>query len=229
LEKEAKIKININNFKIEKMENQKQNEESKSNGMELLENVIKSNERNIVSNEKNMESNAEVKADIEHLLLAIGQLQLDFEVVKEIPNELLAFYEKEQLSRNQYLADIGTIIGAVISQKTSDYFESLQKIVKRIEKFIWSGIGVAIFSVLVLIISVNFATNWYKESIKAKSELRQDILNEIADEGKKIYNENEVKMLQENTKVMQLWIKINPKKAEGFLRFKDGFEARKSE
>ena len=33
------------------MENQKQNEESKSNGIELLENVIKSNERNmLVSN-----------------------------------------------------------------------------------------------------------------------------------------------------------------------------------
>ncbi len=178
------------------MENQKQNEESKSNGMELLENVIKSNESNIGSNKENKESNAEVKAYIEDLVLAIGQMQLDLEVVKEIPNEVLAFYEKEQLSRNQYLADIATIIEAVISQKTGDYLESLQKIAKRMEKFIWSGIGVAIFSVLVLIISINFATNWYKESIKAKSELRQDILNEIADEGKKIYDENEVKMLQ---------------------------------
>ena len=54
----------------------------------------------------------------------------------------------------------------------------------------------------------------------------QDILNEVADEGKKIYDENEIKMLQENTKVMQLWIKNNPKKAEDFLRFKDGFEAK---
>ena len=103
------------------MENQNQNEESKSNGMELLENVIKSNERNTASNEKNMESNAEVKAGIEDLILAIGQMQLDLEVVKEIPNEVLAFYEKEQLSRNQHLVDIATTIGAVISQKTSDF------------------------------------------------------------------------------------------------------------
>lgn len=211
------------------MENQNQNEESKSSGMELLENVIKSNDNNIASNLENKESNAELKADIEDLVLAIGQMQLDLEVVKEIPNEILAFYEKEQLSRNQHLADIATIIRAVISQKTSDYLESLQKTAKRMEKFIWSGIGVAIFSVLVLIISINFATNWYKESIKAKSELRQDILNEIAGEGKKIYDENEIEILTENTKVMRLWIKNNPKKAEDFLRFKDGFEARKSE
>ena len=44
------------------MENE--NQESKSNGMELLENVVKSNERNIASNLENKESNAEVKADI---------------------------------------------------------------------------------------------------------------------------------------------------------------------
>ena len=209
------------------MENQKQNEESKSSGMELLENVIKSNENNIASNLENRESNAEVKSDIEDLVLAIGQVQLDLEVIKEIPNEVLAFYEKEQLARNQYLADIATIIGAVISQKTSDYLESLQKTAKRMEKFIWSGIGVAIFAVLMLIISINFATNWYKASIKAKSELRQDILNEIAAEGKKIYDEKEIKILTENTQAMQLWIKKNPKKAEDFLQFKDGYDVRK--
>jgi len=211
------------------MENQNQNEESKSNGMELLENVVKSNENNIASNLENRESNAEMKSDIKDLVLAIGQLQLDLEVIKEIPNEILAFYKKEQLSRNQYLADIATIIGAVISKKTSDFLESFQKPAKRMAKFIWSGIGVAIFSVFVLIISINFATNWYKESIKAKSELRQDILNEIADEGKKIYDENEIQILSENTQVMQLWIKNNPKKAEDFLQFKDGFEAKKQE
>jgi hypothetical protein len=73
--------------------------------------------------------------------------------------------------------------------------------------------------------SITFATNWYKESIKAKSELRQDILNEIAVEGKKIYDENEIRILSKNTQVMQLWIKNSPKKAEDFLRFKDGYEA----
>jgi len=207
------------------MENE--NEESKSNGMELLENVIKSNENNITSNLENKKSNAEVKADVEDLVLAIGQMQLDLEVIKEIPNEVLAFYEKEQLSRSQYLTDVASIMGAVISQKTSDFLQSFEKPAKRMEKFIWSGIGVAIFSVLVLVISINFATNWYKESIKAKSELRQDILKEIAEEGKKIYDENEIIILSENTQIMQLWIKNNPKNAEDFLRFKDGFEASK--
>ncbi len=187
------------------MENE--NKESKSNGMELLENVVKSNERNTASNFENRESNAEVKADIKDLLLAIGQLQLDFEAVKEIP----------------------TKIEIVLSQETSDFYEDFYKKMKINERFNWSGLGVFILGIFTFMISITFATNWYKESIKAKSELRQDILNEIADEGKKIYDENEIKILRENTKVMQLWIKNNPKNAEYFLRFRDGFDASKKD
>jgi hypothetical protein len=186
------------------MENE--NQESKSNGMELLENVLKSNERNIASNLENKESNAEVKADIKNLVLAIGQLQLDFEAVKEIP----------------------TKIEIVLSQETKGFYEDFYKKMKMKEKFNWSGLGIIILGIFTFVLSSTFATNWYKESIKAKSELRQDILNEIADEGKKIYYEKEFIILSENTQVMQLWIKNNPKKAEDFLRFKDGFEASKN-
>ena len=209
------------------MENQKQNEETKSNGMELLENVIKSNERNIASNIESTESKAELRADIEDLVLAIGQMQLDFEVAKEIHNETLKFYELEQSKRAEFLAKIPTKIETVLSQEAIDFYENLKKETKRKEKIIWSGFGTFILGIFTLIFSITFATNWYKESVKAKTELRQDILNEIASEGKKVYDENEIKILSENTEIMQLWMKNNPKKAEDFLRFKDGFEASK--
>ena len=208
------------------MENQKQNEETKSNGMELLENVIKSNERNIASNIESTESKAELRADIEDLVLAIGQMQLDFEVAKEIHNETLKFYELEQSKRAEFLAKIPTKIETVLSQEAIDFYENLKKETKRKEKFIWSGFGTFILGIFTLIFSINSATTWYKESIKAKTELRQDNLNEIAGEGKRIIDEKEIKILKENTEIMQLWIKNNPKKAEDFLRFKEGFEAR---
>lgn len=70
-----------------------------------------------------------------------------------------------------------------------------------------------ILGILIFAISINFAKNWYKESIKTKSELREDILNEIALKGKNLYDESEIKALKENTQLMQLWIKTNPKKA----------------
>lgn len=183
------------------MENE--NQESKSNGMELLENVVKSNERNIASNLENKESNAEVKADIKDLVSAIDQLQLDFEIVKEIPAK----------------------IEIVLSQETKGFYEDFYKKMKMKEKYNWSGLGVFVIGIFTFMLSITFATNWYKESIKAKSELRQDILKEIADEGKKIYDENEIIILSENTQIMQSWIKSNPKKAEDFLRFRDGYEA----
>jgi hypothetical protein len=209
------------------MENQNQNEESKSSGMELLENVIKSNKKNVASNLENMQSNAEVRADIEDLVLVIGQTQLDLEVVKATYTDALTLYEMEYQKRSQYITSIPAKIETVLSQETIDFYGNFENKVKRLEKFIWSGIGVTVFSVLLMIISINFATNWYKESIKAKSELRQDILNEIAGEGKKIYDEKEIKILSENTEIMQLWIKKNPKIAEYFLRFKDGYEVKK--
>lgn len=207
------------------MENQKPNGESKSSGMELLENVINSYERNIASNDKNMESNIELKGNIESFLFMMGETQQDLAVVNRSCKDLLGFYEKEQLARDQFLANIPTKAEIVLSQETRDYLENFKNEAKKSGNLTWGGLGTMILGILIFIISINFATNWYKESIKAKNELRQDILNEIADEGKKIYDESEVKKLQENTTVMQLWIKNNPKKAEDFIRFKDGFEA----
>jgi len=200
------------------MENE--NRESKSNGMELLENVIKSNMENI---EQNIKLHFTIK---DHTTL-LNDFKISLEDGQSINNETVVFFKLVQAKITELITSIPTQIETVLSKEAKDYLEDFGKNIKWKKKFIWSGIGVAIFAVLVLILSINFATNWYKESIKAKSELRQDILNEIADEGKKIYKENEIKILTENTQVMRLWIKNNPKKAEDFLRFKDGFEASK--
>ena len=202
------------------MENQKQVEETKSNGIELLENVIKTNRENI-------EHVVSVQSDIEDLTSLLNEINFKLQNIVLLPDKVLALFKLEQVNRTEFIASIPTKIEAVLSNESRDYLESFQKNIKWRRKFIWTGIGVFAFGILVLIASINFATNWYKESIKAKSELRQDILNEIASEGNKIYDENEMKVLSENTKLMQLWIKNNPKKAEDFLRFKDGYEASK--
>lgn len=200
------------------MENE--SKESKSNGMELLENVIKSNKENI-------EQNIKLQFAIEDHTTLLNEVQISFEDGQLTNNETVAFMKVEQTKRVEFLDSIPTQVETVLSKEAKDYLDGFGKNIRWKKKFIWSGIGVFVFAVLVLIVSINFATNWYKESIKAKSELRQDILNEIADEGKKIYDENEITILRENTQIMQLWIKNNPKKAEDFLRFKDGYNASK--
>lgn len=211
------------------MENDDQIEESKSDGFELLENVIRSNEDNIKSNNNRIEIYSKLAFALEDHLTIMGQTQLDFEAVGETYEDAMKFHELESVKRTEFLKNIPTKIEAVLSPETVEDFEKINSKIKEIKIISWSGLGTMILGILILVISINFATNWYKESIKAKSELRQNILNEIAGEGKKIYDESEVKALSENTKLMELWIKNNPKKAEDFLRFKDGYEAKKNE
>ena len=198
------------------MENE--NKESKSTGMELLENVIKSNMENI-------EQNIKLQSDIEDHTNLLNDVQMSLQEMRSIYDDAVRFSKLEEAKRTEFLASIPTQVEAVLSKETKDDLECFGKDIKWKKIFIWSGIGVFVFAVLVFIASINFSTNWCRESIKAKSELRQDILYEIANEGKKIYDKNEIKILSENIQIMQLWIKNNPKKAEDFLRFKDGFEA----
>ena len=211
------------------MENDNQIEESKTDGFELLEKVIKSNEENIKSNEDKIKLYVKLRFMFEDHLKMMGQTQLDFEAVGETYEDAMKFHELESVKRTVFLKSIPTKIEAVLAAETVAHFEKIDSKIKEMKFLTWSGLGAMILAILILIISINFATNWYKESVKAKSELRQNILNEIAGEGKKIYDESEVKALSENTKLMQLWIKNNPKKAEDFLRFKDGYDAKKSE
>ena len=208
------------------MGNNNQIEESKTDGFELLEKVIKSNEENIKSNEDKIKLYVKLRFMFEDHLKMMGQTQLDFEAVGETYQDAMKFHELESVKRTEFLKNIPTKIEAVLSPETVEDFEKINSKMKEMKIITWSGLGTMILGILILVISINFATNWYKESIKAKSELRQNILNEIAGEGKKIYDESEVKALSENTKLMQLWIKNNPKKAEDFLRFKDGYDAK---
>ena len=211
------------------MENDDQIEESKSDGFELLEKVIRSNEDNIKSNNNRIEIYSKLAFALEDHLTIMGQTQLDFEAVGETYEDAMKFHELESVKRTEFLKNIPTKIEAVLSPETVEDFEKINSKMKEMKIITWSGLGTMILGILILVISINFATNWYKESIKAKSELRQNILNDIAGEGKKIYDESEVKALSENTKLMQLWIKNNPKKAEDFLRFKDGYDAKLKE
>ena len=118
------------------MENQQQNDETKSNGIKLLENVIKSNEKTVASNIENLQSKAELRADIEDLVLAIGQMQLYFEAVNEFHNETLKFYKLEQSKRVEFLAKIPAKTETVLSQETIDFYGNLERKIKRNGKFI---------------------------------------------------------------------------------------------
>jgi lysozyme family protein len=88
-------------------------------------------------------------------------------------------------------------------------------------------IAALFLSVLTTAGNIFFTKQWYAESIKSKSEIRQEILNEIKKDGQSIYKDEDYLQLQNNTELMNKWIEKNPKDAKNFLRFKDGYEASK--
>ncbi len=134
---------------------------------------------------ENIEQNIKLQFVIEDHTTLLNDLKICLEDGQSLNNETVVFFKLVQAKITELIASIPTQTEMVLSKETKDYLDSLGKDIRWKKKFIWSGIGVFVFSVLVFIASINLATNWYKESIKAKSELRQDILNEIADEGKK--------------------------------------------
>lgn len=81
-------------------------------------------------------------------------------------------------------------------------------------------------AVLIILFTSKLAFQWYSESIRTKSEIRQEILDEIKNSGQATYKVEDYKQLEYNTDLMNKWIKKNPKDAEKFLRFKEGYESR---
>ena len=91
---------------------------------------------------------------------------------------------------------------------------------------IYAMIAALFLSVLTTAGNIFFTKQWYAESIKSKSEIRQEVLDEIKKEGQSIYKDEDYQQLLHNTELMNKWMKKNPKDAKNFLRFKDGFESR---
>lgn len=94
-------------------------------------------------------------------------------------------------------------------------------------KNIFYGMIAALFlSVLTTVGNIFFTKQWYAENIKSKSEIRQEILDEIKNDDQSIYKDEDYLQLQHNTELMNKWMEKNPQDAKNFLRFKDGFESR---
>ena len=77
-----------------------------------------------------------------------------------------------------------------------------------------------------MFLSFYFSKQWYVESIKTKEEIKTQIFEEMRNKGKDFYEIKQVNYLKMNTEIINKWMEKNPKEADKFLRFKDGYEAR---
>ena len=199
---------------------ERKQEHKQNNGLELLKKVIETNERNT-------EQGIKTEFVYEDLLNLKGETESTMRGFNATILKLSESLEKEAQERNEFIERIPKTIEIIPSEDYLNLNKSFEKNSKFMKNVFYGMIAALFLSVIITAGNIFFTKQWYVESIKSKSEIRQEILDELAIDRKKIYNENEITILKDNTEIMQLWIKNNPKDAKMFLRFKDGFEASK--
>ena len=205
-------------------ENQEHNQErsqehNQNNGLEQIKKVIETNERNT-------EQGIKTAFVYEDLLNIKGETESTMRGFNATILKLSESLEKEAQERNEFIERIPKTIEIVPSEDYLNLNKALEKNSKFMKIIIYGMIAALFLSVLTTAGNIFFTKQWYAESIKSKSEIRQEVLDEIKKEGQSIYKDEDYQQLLHNTELMNKWMKKNPKDAKNFLRFKDGFESR---
>lgn len=199
------------------MENQNTTQNQQQNDIyELLKKVVETNEESIKSANQAETIHLEARNFYQSAQNAIiGSTNMMQKAIQFVRKELDSIWD--------YKTSIPESIPAHLSETTVNFFERIEKHIK----FIFPGsIGILSLAAIITYGSGHFAFKWYSESIRAKSEIRQEILDEIKKDGKAIYEIKDYDQLKYNTDLMNKWMKKNPKDGEKFLRFKEGYESK---
>ena len=199
------------------MENQNTNSNEPQNDIyELLKKVVETNEESIKSANQAETIHLEARNFYQSAQNAIiGSTNMMQKAIQFVRKELDYIWD--------YKTSIPESIPAHLSETTLSFFEKIEKHIK----FIFPGsIGILTLAAIILFGSGHFAFKWYSESIRAKSEIRQEILDEIKRDGKEILEIEDYNQLKYNTDLMNKWMKKNQKDGEKFLRFKEGYESK---
>ena len=199
------------------MENKKTTPNEPQNDIyELLRKVVETNEENIKSTKQTESVHLEARNFYQSAQNAIiGSTNMMQKAIQFVRTELDSIWD--------YKTSIPESIPAHLSETTVNFFERIEKHIK----FIFPGsIGILSLAAIITFGSGHFAFKWYSESIRAKSEIRQEILDEIKKDGKAIFEIKDYDQFKYNTDLMNKWMKKNPKDGEKFMKFKEGFESK---
>lgn len=197
----------INFLKFKKM-----NEQTKADGMKLLEAVIQSNEKNIYTTNSLINQLEETERSTDYFSLQVKSLERER---KNFEN----FIEKEWSERKLFLEKLPKSIEARMSsesQKTIDDFKNQLSVIKKI---LYTVFGFLVLSIIVIFTLYKLSINWYTTSINTKKEL----IESYEAEGKAVFRKEYVDELESNTKIFNLWLQRNPKQIKSFKRFEKNY------
>lgn len=206
---------------MENSNNQQKDASPKSYGFELLEGIIE-------SNQKVLESNVKVQLENESVVTLLDEIISNLGTVEFAHRNLLKLFDLEEKERRNFLVKIPKTISADLSKESVEAIRTLENKLKALKRVFLYFLGTIVFSLIITIFSIKFAIDFYNTSIKSKSELREEILNEIKDRQMDIYSVEYIHELKENTRMMKLFIKENPKSGKELVTFEKGFKAEKN-
>lgn len=182
-----------------------ENETPQDSGIELLHRVIESNKAVEISGK------------------AIYHMYCD---IKEDMKKIHILAQEENIKRETLFKSIPEKIIAELSPESVLQLEKFNRKAGIVKYSVWGSLAIATFSFLILLATIYLGRSWYRESIRTKTEVRAEILEEIREENKAIYETEQIKQLEHNATLMKKWMKKNPRDAEKFLKFKEGYESR---
>ncbi|WP_454059742.1 hypothetical protein [Elizabethkingia ursingii] len=190
-----------------------------TDGFELLKKVIETNEATI-------EHYIMLKNSREDIIRMDQKIEETLKMLNGTLEKTKRFSALEEQKIQVLLDSIPKSIEACLSSSANMQLEQFEKKSKLVKIVFYGTIAALLLSVFIITGNIFFAKQWYAESIRNKTEIRQEVLDKIQNDGKSIYKVEDYRQLQHNTELMNKWIEKNPKDADKFLRFKDGYESK---
>ena len=183
-----------------------ENEDTPQNdGFELLNKVIQSNEKNASSIQEFVKKQTEIITVMNGLLTELKQVETHIkQIADEIPKTVYLVHSPETQASVDGLKD------QLNRRDFRKYYSSIM----------------LVLALLIIVAAGSLARKWFSESIRTKTEIRQQMLEEIRDDGRSIYKVKDFQQLQHNTDMMNKWMDAYPKAGNEFMKFKKGFESR---
>ncbi len=174
-------------------------------GFELLKKVIQSNEKNALSIQEFAQKQKESITVMNGLLTDLKQVETHIkQIADEIPKTVYLVHSPETQASVDGLSD------QLNKRDFRKYYSSVMMVL----------------ATLTIVVLGTISRKWFSESIRTKTEIRQQILEEIRDDGQSIYEVKDYQQLEHNTEMMNKWMDAYPKYGNEFIKFKKGFESR---
>lgn len=174
-------------------------------GFELLNKVIHSNEINASSIQEFAQKQTESIKFMSRLLTDLKLMETHIkQIADEIPKTVYLVHSPETQASVDGLKD------QLNRRDFRKYYSSIM----------------LVLALLIIVAAGSLSRKWFSESIRTKTEIRQQMLEEIRDDGRSIYKVKDFQQLQHNTDMMNKWMDAYPKAGNEFMKFKKGFESR---